>query len=280
MRRAFTLIELLVVIAIIAILAALLFPVFAKARERASAASCLSNLRQLGAAIHEYTDDYDGEVVPADMQLPGHRFPPPLLLSWADLLGPYVPGNEIFACPDSPYDLVRSYLPDGAGPYKRRLRISYVANDWQYPDFGNSSGSSLTNARSAPEGTMSGEPAFSLNPERLFVDRYYGDIVDPSNAIMLVDGQAGLINVTEPEQFDFCPLAVRNGPRPGTANPVDAEGDAYRGAVSIRHSGGFQALFADGHVKWLRLSTWQMWAADPGRHGDNTLQPCLPQSGP
>jgi len=61
-RGAFTLIELLVVIAIISILAAILFPVFAKAREKARQISCASNLRQLGLAFYQYTEDYDEEL--------------------------------------------------------------------------------------------------------------------------------------------------------------------------------------------------------------------------
>lgn len=67
-EKGFTLIELLVVIAIIAILAAILFPVFARAREKARQTSCLSNLKQLALGVLMYTQDYDEILPTADCQ--------------------------------------------------------------------------------------------------------------------------------------------------------------------------------------------------------------------
>ena len=113
MKRGFTLIELLVVIAIIAILAAILFPVFAKAREKARTASCLSNEKQLALAMIQYAQDYDETfsrsnhgtqpspaVVPEDPLfnwLGGtYNF---YYRTWPSNIYPYVKNTQVYRCP-------------------------------------------------------------------------------------------------------------------------------------------------------------------------------------
>jgi len=101
-RKAFTLIELLVVIAIIAILAAILFPVFAKAREKARQTACTSNMKQLGLALIQYVQDYD-ETYPAGyLYSTGapNNWPAGSGCSWSQQLWPYVKAKGAFVCPD------------------------------------------------------------------------------------------------------------------------------------------------------------------------------------
>ncbi|BDI28380.1 hypothetical protein CCAX7_004310 [Capsulimonas corticalis] len=112
-RFGFTLIELLVVIAIIAILAAILFPVFAKAREKARQITCASNLKQLGLGFLQYTQDYD-EMLPYRSGSTGAQ------VIWPVTIMPYLKSIAVFSCPD---DSTKS----SAG-FAQNPPLSYAAN--------------------------------------------------------------------------------------------------------------------------------------------------------
>jgi len=99
--RGFTLIELLVVIAIIAILAAILFPVFARAREKARQASCQSNLKQLALAYIMYSNDYE-ERFPTDWVTQLGGTPWTDRYTWRAMIFPYVKNLQVFNCPSAP----------------------------------------------------------------------------------------------------------------------------------------------------------------------------------
>lgn len=123
-KKGFTLIELLVVIAIIAILAAILFPVFAKAREKARQAACLANCKQLGLALEQYKQDWEG-FFPRRSLGPDSKVDPATApecpakyfnvfydligsdyghyMSWMDELYPYVKHVKFFNCPSNQY---------------------------------------------------------------------------------------------------------------------------------------------------------------------------------
>ncbi len=119
-RGGFTLIELLVVIAIIAILAAILFPVFAKAREKARQTSCLSNIKQIGLAFAQYTTDYD-ECTPDWGNDVNRIFDTEV--NWGGQIMPYIRNYQLFACPSA---IVVSDTPvDDPGEYA----VSYCYNE-------------------------------------------------------------------------------------------------------------------------------------------------------
>lgn len=200
----FTLVELLVVIAIIAVLAALLFPVFAQARGKARATTCLSNLKQAGLAFAMYLQDYDGfypvAVDPADRDTPQiwDAFPAfkaeIASLPWLhEALQPYVKSRELFHCPSDTgifiEDFTAQYLGAAPSSYQkygtsylyrtehaaRRLHEASVANPARanlYMD-----GSGIWHGSGPADMSIGLENWFRNNPE-LFARRFntlYGD---------------------------------------------------------------------------------------------------------
>ncbi len=125
-RRAFTLIELLVVIAIIAILAAILFPVFAKAREKARQSSCSSNQKQLGLAYIQYRSDYDERTSPAWQYSNDNNG-----WVWLDNMDPYTKNDQLGDCPSTSRRLARNGARNigGAGWFNfNRGTMDYACN--------------------------------------------------------------------------------------------------------------------------------------------------------
>jgi prepilin-type N-terminal cleavage/methylation domain-containing protein/prepilin-type processing-associated H-X9-DG protein len=132
-QRAFTLIELLVVIAIIAILAAILFPVFARARENARRTSCLSNIKNLGLAVMQYTQDYDERMPRINTYGPqaletgknSGYCPSSCLHLWQHSVYPYVKSAQAYLCPSTDRDWDGSYT--GRMPFGYNEGMSGIA---------------------------------------------------------------------------------------------------------------------------------------------------------
>jgi len=133
MKRGFTLIELLVVIAIIAILAAILFPVFARAREKARQTSCLSNMKQLGLAVLMYAGDYD-ERLPmqhhvSDTSDASRLLRPEGNCFWFVRIEPYILNEQVLQCPSGGYDYIYGQAAGASSSEKLYKDVDY---GWNY----------------------------------------------------------------------------------------------------------------------------------------------------
>jgi prepilin-type N-terminal cleavage/methylation domain-containing protein/prepilin-type processing-associated H-X9-DG protein len=229
MRRGFTLIELLVVIAIIAILAAILFPVFARAREKARQASCVSNLKQLGLALMSYCTDYDGCYPDSRDAPPPMAWPYPntpgvyraadhityyairlysdnsktTLAGIGAVLNPYTKNAQVFICPSDPKD---NRWIDGPqrGSYYWRHALDAEASIW-----GHNIADSLP-MHPAQISMMLEECWHSGGDSKYCWDASGTDAARDSNALFM-DGHVKVLKVPRGAGFDINWFFYNNG---------------------------------------------------------------------
>lgn len=176
-RRAFTLIELLVVIAIIAILAAILFPVFARAREKARQSSCLSNLKQLALGIAQYNTDYDG-VYPW-LRLGAWGTPPDCAWGMENGTDAYVKNAQVWECPSDgiPRTTAQTAGNDCNGDGDGRPILSYTGC-WYGPYWGGANGEESWG--------IFGNRVVSTNPSRTY-SRNESALDAPAETLLLYE---------------------------------------------------------------------------------------------
>jgi prepilin-type N-terminal cleavage/methylation domain-containing protein/prepilin-type processing-associated H-X9-DG protein len=230
-RSGFTLIELLVVIAIIAILAAILFPVFAQAREKARATSCLSNTKQLGTAYMMYLQDYDETFPPHVTERTAPAGTPDTAVarapySYKTKLDPYVKNQQVYKCPSA------LAWPDPA-PGK-----------WFTTDYGNNHNeANLTGA--SQQAWYIANPDFGFNETTPLAS-----IASPARFIVL--GDAGRASGA----------ASRGGmyPQPFSFDDKNLPEAQQQSRFLTRHQNGGNIAYGDGHSKFTRLEqTWRSY---------------------
>ncbi|MES2459103.1 MAG: DUF1559 domain-containing protein [Armatimonadota bacterium] len=258
LTTGFTLIELLVVIAIIAILAAILFPVFAQAREKARQTACLSNTKQLGLGIAQYTVDYD-ETLPMGGYDNG-----PNTSRWYRDIYPYIKNVGILTCPSEGRETINNvatnFTPklDAGSNTATLIRPAGPNYNGAYACDPNWLGYvSPTAGRPLPLAEMTDSAgtfviceAAQLDPNRVMGGK--PDALNPLN-------WNSDINVLRSADFQMRPPLARsttgtwyNG---YTSATDDSTMNGSRRAVP-RHNGGLNVIYADGHAKWSKITAF------------------------
>ncbi len=225
-RYGFTLIELLVVIAIIAILAAILFPVFARAREKARQASCLSNVKQLSLGLLMYTQDYD-EMWPfltyADC-FPVANVWQPGAYPWVMTVMPYVKNEQVGVC-----------TSDSEKPCMSKAGGSGASADYN-PFFLARFGVVPTSTTQAAQ-MWPWSYATNINLGPVYGYASQASINHPSQCILMGElGRGGYAYSVWYVSFGY-----------GCTGSTPS-----RWEKGARHNDGRQWCFCDGHAKWLK----------------------------
>ncbi|MEO7714797.1 MAG: DUF1559 domain-containing protein [Capsulimonas sp.] len=224
-HQGFTLIELLVVIAIIAILAAILFPVFAKAREKARQTACLSNMKQLGLGFAQYTQDYD-EIFPCGMyQAAGAGNNGGQ--GWAGQIYPYVKSKQVFTCPDDSTPVDRNL---------QQTAMSYAMNQLLDSTYGNTPSTTSLAKLNAPANIVC---LFEVNNAKInyFQVDNIPDMQSPT--------QIGYNGYYAGGNSDGTKVYYATGNMGAPFTNSDFTKKPY-------HTDGANWMAADSHVKWLR----------------------------
>lgn len=258
--KGFTLIELLVVIAIIAILAAILFPVFARARENARRSSCQSNLKQMGLAVMQYTQDYD-ETYPRGLpQGPARVAGNGTGAGWGGQVYPYVKSMAVYTCPSSGANRT------GAGP--QDISYSFNASLTLDQPLDTGGGAQPAGTQAGIKGAIAAlnAPARTVmmfetqNRSNLpdvvkeYTDGYLQNSNDNSAGGTGYDG-ALWTNATWFSGSNAAYATGLMGGRPGTmTDSTFSNNGGYGGGRFLegRHLEGANFLMADGHVKWYK----------------------------
>ena len=229
--RAFTLIEMLIVISIIALLAALLFPAFNKVREGGRTQVCSSNLRQLGLAFQQYTQDYGGRFPGS-----GDGYVPPAnsTACFASTCNGWKKGKGHWVAGPANDTRAGSFLADTDSPFapmKDANGVTYQAStqDGALFSYIKSTGSFI--CPSDPYGKEKGL-SYSMNCALTLLSQTR--IRTPTDIVLLVDEQG-------PNDGFFWAV---NGAKASVSTGESTD------ELTSRHNGGGNLLFVDGHVKF------------------------------
>ncbi len=268
-RRAFTLIELLAVIAVVAILASLLLPILARSRMAAYDTVCKNNLRQLGIALASYTSDFRAYPYFSDGNSGGST-----QNYWPELLGPY--SGAI-------WDLnLYKGLADAAGklylcPGYARIRPLYTVplpEDWSS---GHGLGAYAYNQYGVWNCRIPGPRFLGLGglddptARGILPPTRECEVLRPSLMVAITDAAFGTaddqslwgctdfsdvlgVEGYELESGMVVSTAVRQLPPSAKQNIVSA--------IRTRHSGRWNVVFCDGHVRAYKTKELFDWRDD------------------